>query len=491
MINDDQIFKLIGPNIYWLGLDENVNPSPSYPSQSRILEALATAALMGSTVVRSTTLGISVGHQLSVWPSLNSTNQEALKVIGFTISAAQRYGLKLIIPLTDQYDYYHGGYKTFLRWRNLSDSSESVFYDTKSVVHQDFLSYISVLLNYINPYTNLAIKDDPTVLIWETGNELSKPAKRWTESVSNHIHQLAPNQFVASGRYGLDKDDLKISSIDAVTNHFYPPRTDHFHSDSKLAAKYNKVYYAGEFDWSGRSKAWGQLGWVLIPVSLSILILFLGKKLFPIRINWKPDSKDRYTTSNSKNLGVNKNFNTDLHARQCSPSPSRFNLIADNQNNPKDRSILIQQHHVSIFLLIFVVPLTVCIIYFSSIQYTGLETFLNGAESNQDSSGDLFWSLFGHDDQCCDWVEHSDGYTLHYPGKTNDERGSVARLIEHNYKMRSLMNPKSSSNKPSNNFDSNQLSIKTNKMNFKLQTRDDWFSFGSLVNLNCSQSLNL
>lgn len=41
-------FKIVGPNIYWLGLDENVSPSPSYPSQARVLEVMATAAMMGS-----------------------------------------------------------------------------------------------------------------------------------------------------------------------------------------------------------------------------------------------------------------------------------------------------------------------------------------------------------------------------------------------------------------------------------------------------------
>lgn len=98
-------FKIVGPNIYWLGLDENVSPSPSYPSQARVLEVMATAAMMGSTVVRSTTLGISVGNPLSVWPTRNTTNNEALDVISFAIFAAKRYGLKLIIPITDQYDY--------------------------------------------------------------------------------------------------------------------------------------------------------------------------------------------------------------------------------------------------------------------------------------------------------------------------------------------------------------------------------------------------
>lgn len=54
LVLDGKPFTAIGPNIYWLGLDENVQPSPSYPSRMRVNEVLATAAGMGSS--RSTIL---------------------------------------------------------------------------------------------------------------------------------------------------------------------------------------------------------------------------------------------------------------------------------------------------------------------------------------------------------------------------------------------------------------------------------------------------
>ena len=72
-------------------------------------EIMATAAAMGANTIRSTTLGVSVGHPLTISPSLGVFDEEALKRVDYAVYAAGTYGLRLIIPLTDQWDYYHGG----------------------------------------------------------------------------------------------------------------------------------------------------------------------------------------------------------------------------------------------------------------------------------------------------------------------------------------------------------------------------------------------
>lgn len=72
-------------------------------------EMMATSAAMGATTIRSTTLGVSVGHPLSINPSLGVFNEEALRRVDYAVYAAGTYGLRLIIPLTDNWDYYHGG----------------------------------------------------------------------------------------------------------------------------------------------------------------------------------------------------------------------------------------------------------------------------------------------------------------------------------------------------------------------------------------------
>jgi mannan endo-1,4-beta-mannosidase len=109
LLVDNASFKAVGPNVYWLGLDENINASISYPTPQRVLEIMATAAAMGATTIRATTLGVSVGHPLAISPSLGTFSEEALRIVDFAVYAARAYGIRLIIPLTDQWDYYHGG----------------------------------------------------------------------------------------------------------------------------------------------------------------------------------------------------------------------------------------------------------------------------------------------------------------------------------------------------------------------------------------------
>lgn len=56
----------------------------------------------------------------------------------------------------------------------------------------------------------MAYKNDPTIMAWETGNELGAymlgagaPPAVWTNNIGNYIKGIAPNQLVADGTDGL------------------------------------------------------------------------------------------------------------------------------------------------------------------------------------------------------------------------------------------------------------------------------------------------
>lgn len=85
----------------------NLTFTSTYPQ--RVREAMAIAVAMGSTTIRALTLGVSTGNSLSVEPSLNNFNAKAFDAIDYALFAAREYGLRVIITLTDDYDYYHGG----------------------------------------------------------------------------------------------------------------------------------------------------------------------------------------------------------------------------------------------------------------------------------------------------------------------------------------------------------------------------------------------
>jgi hypothetical protein len=87
-------------DIYWLGLDENVNWAVSYPGKNRIREAMAMTVAMGGNTIRAHTLGVrcvfqslrispstmlissfhSTGHSKTLWPTAYNTNEAAVRL---------------------------------------------------------------------------------------------------------------------------------------------------------------------------------------------------------------------------------------------------------------------------------------------------------------------------------------------------------------------------------------------------------------------------
>ncbi|KAM0788312.1 hypothetical protein ACM66B_001455 [Microbotryomycetes sp. NB124-2] len=339
---DGQTYRVVGPNIYWLGLDENVSPSPSYPSKQRVREAMAIAVAMGANTVRSHTLGISTGNQYSVWPNAWQTNDAAFEAIDYAIWAARNYGLRLIIPLTDEHQYYHGGKYDFIRWAGLDTSNGYQFY-TDYGVRDMFKSYIRVILEHVNQFTGVAYKDDPTIMAWETGNELGAwmlragaPTKEWTEDIAAFIKSFAPNQLIADGTDGLidesgvlRNEGVAALGVDLVTDHLYPALTWLLEKDAGFMQWYTKNFFIGEFDWT--------------------------------------------------------------NARGGDPPSSLYSIL-----------------------------------------------------ESQPYSGSMMWSVFGHDDECCNYILHEDGYSAYYPnGNADSLQQPLLQLIQHWYRMRGMTPPSS------------------------------------------------
>ncbi|GAA6027900.1 hypothetical protein JCM8097_001772 [Rhodosporidiobolus ruineniae] len=335
---DGNEFRIAGPNIYWLGLDENVNYAVSYPSHSRIREAMAMTVALGGNTIRAHTLGVSK----TLWPKAYQTNTAAWDTIDYSIYAAREYGLRLIIPLSDNYAYYHGGKYDFISWGGGDTSDGSEFYYNDDVV-AIFKDFIELLLTHNNTYTGVALKDDPTILAWETGNEYGgymlgggAPPASWTKSIAQYIKSLAPNHLVADGTDGLTdyggslaNTGVTVDEVDLVTDHFYPALQWLLEKDAGWMKSYtNKVFYVGENDWTGQKGG------------------------------------------------------------------------AD------------------------------------------LDTFYSYIKNSMPGSGSMMWSLFGHDDACCNWITHNDGYTLNYPnGVSSTLQASALKLMKHWYSLRGLTAP--------------------------------------------------
>ncbi len=237
-----QPFRFAGANMHWLALDD----SATYPSQFRVNDGLDAAKEMGVTVVRSHDLGISVGCSNCIEPSPGLFNESALAHVDYAIKAARDHGIRLIIPFTDNWHFSEGGKHTFTDWRHLSDENQFYF---KSEVIGDFETYIRTLLNHVNTYTGVAYKNDPTILAWETGNELDPPLS-WTQLISTYIKSIDSNHLVMDGRSGIDPRAASLTSVDIVSDHYYPKSIAQLESDANAAKVAGKAFIVGEFDWN-------------------------------------------------------------------------------------------------------------------------------------------------------------------------------------------------------------------------------------------------
>ena len=253
-----------------------------------------TLVTMGAHTIRSQTLGVSVGNPLSLEPKLNVFNDDAFDTIDYAVYQAREHGLRIYAPLVDNYDYYHGGKFSFLRFRGIDvnataeqplNADVQKFYTDRTIVN-DFKKYLKYLITHVNPYTGLSYAEDPTIFAYETGNELSGPTfgdedvpVEWTDEICRYIKELAPYKLCIDGTYGINKTHLGIASVDAFDDHFYPLNITKLKSDIELVGSANKVYIAGEY---GKAELWringtpanlGRLDWARPRCTISSIVV--------------------------------------------------------------------------------------------------------------------------------------------------------------------------------------------------------------------------
>ena len=247
-------FVPVGFNAYWLGLMED----GSYPSYAQIEEMFIVAQKMCATVIRSHTLGASSGYNGNTLRPNNlggSINKDAWDRIDYAFFMAKKYNIKLIVPMTDAYCYYHGNYGDFCSVRNIDKTQ---FWTNKNV-RSDFKNYINTWLNHINKYTNVAIKNDPALCMIELGNELGNirqdatsttiPTEEWIRDISSYIKSIDKNHLVLNGSDEClgQSNDFNINTIDVFSAHFYWNDFNRMDYGANNAAGVNKPYIIGEY----------------------------------------------------------------------------------------------------------------------------------------------------------------------------------------------------------------------------------------------------
>src|SRR6266508_961532 len=216
-------FRFGGANIEWLGV-AGYGPfdpdGPHFASNYEINDAMATAKEMGVKVVRSQTMGDSVGCDRCIEPALGQFNQDAFERIDYALKSARAHGIK-IIPTIVGDDARGGGTGcVYLRWRGMSVPDCSIinmppFWTNQSVIG-DVKDHIKALLDHVNVYTHVAYKAAPTILGWDLLHGGGSP-RAWTRQIVQYVRRLDRRHLILSG-----PDNVAIRGVDVCVGFVYP-----------------------------------------------------------------------------------------------------------------------------------------------------------------------------------------------------------------------------------------------------------------------------
>ncbi|GAB5459012.1 MAG: hypothetical protein Hens3KO_20420 [Henriciella sp.] len=237
LMNGDQPFRFLSINIPTLLYVEDemtfteTNPI-RLPNEFEIRDSLASARALGGQVVRS----YSIPVRSNRLPSEADTyveapgqfNEVAFQTMDLVIALAAEYDLRLIIPLVNNWPW-HGGRPDYAAFRGLEGDA----FCTDPQLMEDFKATIDFVTQRVNTITGIAYKDDPTIMAWESGNEMTCPPE-WAVEVMTYVKSRAPKQLTIDGWHAVhmpydgefisefvQPHSINHPSIDIVSSHHY------------------------------------------------------------------------------------------------------------------------------------------------------------------------------------------------------------------------------------------------------------------------------
>jgi hypothetical protein len=220
------------------------------PDKFEINDALETLQQLGGTVARTYVITVVKTNDLPGTPrhvlAPGKFNEEAFRTLDEVLAAANRTGVRLIIPLVDNW-VWQGGRAEYAGWRG--KTKDDFWTDPQLIA--DFEQTIHFILTRTNTVTGVRYCDDKSVLCWETGNEIASPPS-WTREIAHYIKSLDTNHLVMDGfnTARLRAESLEIPDVDIVTTHHYPGNKKSFaeliRANAEMA-KGKKPYIVGEF----------------------------------------------------------------------------------------------------------------------------------------------------------------------------------------------------------------------------------------------------
>ncbi|XP_074573361.1 mannan endo-1,4-beta-mannosidase 1-like [Curcuma longa] len=205
LVADGSVFLFNGFNAYWLMIEAATPPSPE---ASRVATAFREAAAAGLSVCR--TMAFKDGGEGALQVSPGVYDEHVFKALDFVVSEAQKQGFRLIMTLVNNYKEL-GGRAQYVEWARTAGANVSTdddFY-TNPTIKEYFKNHVQKMLTRVNTYTNIAYKDDPTIMAWELMNEprcevdvSGRTVTAWIQEMATYTKSIDNKHLLGTGMEG-------------------------------------------------------------------------------------------------------------------------------------------------------------------------------------------------------------------------------------------------------------------------------------------------
>mmetsp|Transcript_16658 Transcript_16658/g.42177 ORF Transcript_16658/g.42177 Transcript_16658/m.42177 type:complete len:478 (+) Transcript_16658:194-1627(+) len=170
-----------------------------------------------------------ISEEFPVQMSDGVYNEDALKAMDLIINEASKYGLRLIIPLANNWLTVDSK-SNFANWTADAlgmprpENPDDIFF-TNPLAREKYKQHISTLLYRVNSENGIKWRDDPAILAWNIMNEprcdvamretCERDLHNWLHDMAGHIKSIDSNHLVGIGSEGFYAvpDDFRGSNV--------------------------------------------------------------------------------------------------------------------------------------------------------------------------------------------------------------------------------------------------------------------------------------
>lgn len=198
----DEPFRYVSfnvPNLLYVEDELAFNQTNPYglPNEFELRDLYESIGQMGGRVVRAYTIPVRNRNfppeSVTYVEAPGVFNEDAFRRMDLAIALAADYDIRLVIPLLNNWQWM-GGRPNYADFRG--NTPDEFWTDPQLIA--DFKQTVSHVLNRVNTITGIAYKDDPTIMAWETGNELTNTPE-WALEIGRYVKSIDSKHLLISG----------------------------------------------------------------------------------------------------------------------------------------------------------------------------------------------------------------------------------------------------------------------------------------------------